>query len=137
MADPTARGCPKVKRIVARAAAATGCRPSAQKPVMDSNTSIVGVGYSGSCGSNTAYNEVIVILRLYNDSRQWQNMASASRHTYSSHTVGATARYTHCRNRNTPVYLWRTRATSYSKNNAGTAYTDTITMDQLRPCMPS
>jgi hypothetical protein len=137
MADPTRRGCPKVKRIIARAAAATGCRAAAAKPDMDSNTSIFGPGYSVSCGSNTAYNEIITTLRLYNDSRVWQNMDTVINSTHSSHSVGATARYTHCVNRRTPVYLWRTKAYSYSKNKSGTAYTNTLNQDQLRPCQPS
>ena len=137
MADPGAAKCPKVKRIVARAAAATGCRAHAQAPVMTSNTSIYGYGTSSMCQSNTAYNEVTVLLDLYNDSRVWQRMSAASRHTYSPHAVGATAWYTHCVNRRTPVYLWRTTAYSYSKNKSGTGFYDSIKTEQLRPCKPS
>jgi hypothetical protein len=65
MADPSAAGCPKVKRIVARAAAATGCRAHAQIPDMASSTEIYGYGTSSMRGSNTAYNEVTVVLDYY------------------------------------------------------------------------
>jgi hypothetical protein len=137
MADPAARKCPRVRRIVARAAAATGCRAHAQIPDMSSNTQIYGYGTSSTCGSNTAYNEVTVVLALYNDKRVWQQMSAAAKHTSSNHAVGATAWYTHCSNRKTPVYLWRTTAYSYSKNKSGTGYYNTIEAEKLRPCRPS
>jgi hypothetical protein len=137
MADPAAAKCPKVKRIVARAAAATTCNAHAQIPDMSSNTEIYGYGTSSGCNSNTAYNEVTVVLDLYNDNRVWQRMSAASRHTSSANSVGATAWYTHCTNRQTPVYLWRTTALSYSKNKSGTAYYDSIESEKLRPCRPS
>jgi hypothetical protein len=137
MADPSAAKCPKVKRIVARAAAATTCTAHAQIPSMSSNTEIYGYGTSSMCNSNTAYNEVTISLELYNDNRVWQRMGAATKSTKSAHAVGATAWYTHCTNARTPVYLYRTVAYSYSKNKSGTAYYDSIANEQLRPCRPS
>jgi len=137
MADPATAKCPKVKRIVARAAAATGCRAHAQIPDMASNTEIYGYGTSSQCGSNTAYNEVTVVLDWYNDNRVWQRMGAGSNSTKSAHAVGARAWYRRCNNKKKPTYLYRTTAYSYSKNKSGTAYYDSISAEKLRVCTPS
>jgi hypothetical protein len=133
MANPTARRCPAVKRIVAVAAAATGCRALASEPSLASHTRAYGPGYSANCGSNTVYNEITTTLLRYTDSRTWQQLDTAITSRNGAGDVGATAWFT-CRTTQTPVYLFRTKAVSYSKNRSGTAYMTSTSVDKLLAC---
>jgi hypothetical protein len=133
MADPTAPRCPKVKRIVAAAAAATGCTPQAVRPEKSTNTEAYGTGYSVNCASNIVFNEVTTTLQLYTDSRTWRQLDVAIRSRSGRGDVGATARFS-CSNTRTPVYLFRTKAVSYSRTSGGTAYLRTAYKENLLAC---
>jgi hypothetical protein len=135
MADPTARKCPKVQRIVARASAATGCDAVPGGPSKSTWTEVFAYAYSVNCGSNTVFNEISTTLQRYTEYSTWQQMDVAIKSRNGSGDVGATARWGPCTHRDARAY--RTRAFSYSRNRAGTAYTQTrYGGSQLLSCRP-
>jgi hypothetical protein len=133
MADPTAPRCPKVRKIVA-GAAATGCRALASMPNKSSYTAVYAPGYSANCATNIGFNEVTTTLQRSTSSGTWQQMDVAIRSTNSAANIGATARFSSCGHRDARLY--RTKAVSYSRTRGGTAYTRTAYAQELLSCRP-